>query len=75
VGAPGVPPPLLTPAALGESLSGLSWLATPDNLLSGIWAALVGSGRGLARLLGLLEHRYYLAGLVIAMIVVLLVFF
>jgi formate hydrogenlyase subunit 3/multisubunit Na+/H+ antiporter MnhD subunit len=76
--APAADPPaegVLTPAALGESLSGLSWLATPDNLLSGIWAALVGSGRGLARLLGLLEHRYYLAGLVIAMIVVLLVFF
>jgi multicomponent Na+:H+ antiporter subunit A len=62
----------LTPAALGQSLRGLAWLADPTNLYHYAWSALLGFSRSAARLLAMFEQRYYLAGLMIAVIVVVL---
>jgi NADH:ubiquinone oxidoreductase subunit 4 (subunit M) len=61
---------LLTPEALGQSLRGLAWLADPASLYHNLWSALLGLSRGAARLLAMFEQRYYLAGLMIAVIVV-----
>ena len=61
---------LLTPEALGQSLRGLAWLGNPTSLYRTIWSALLGLSRGTTRLLALFEQRYYLAGLMIAIIVV-----
>jgi hypothetical protein len=61
---------LLTPAALGQSLRGLAWLGDPASLYRAAWSGLLGLSQGIARLLALLEQRYYLAGLMIAIIVV-----
>jgi hypothetical protein len=61
---------LLTPEALGQSLRGLAWFGNPISLYRIIWGGLLGLSRGATRLLGLFEQRYYLAGLMIAVIVV-----
>jgi hypothetical protein len=61
---------LLTPEALGLSLRGLIWFADPISLYRSVWSALLGLSRGAARVLALFEQRYYLAGLMIAVIVV-----
>jgi formate hydrogenlyase subunit 3/multisubunit Na+/H+ antiporter MnhD subunit len=63
---------LLTPEALGQSLRGLAWLGSPTSLYRNIWGALLGLSRGITRLLALFEQRYYLAGLMIAVIVVIM---
>jgi hypothetical protein len=61
---------LLTPQALGQSLRGLAWLGDPTSLYRNAWGGLLRLSRGVARLLALFEQRYYLAGLMIAVIVV-----
>jgi multicomponent Na+:H+ antiporter subunit A len=61
---------LLTPEALGQSLRGLAWFGDPTSLYRNIWDGLLRLSRGIARLLALFEQRYYLAGLMIAVIVV-----
>ncbi|HET9222535.1 MAG TPA: proton-conducting transporter membrane subunit, partial [Roseiflexaceae bacterium] len=63
---------LLTPEALGQSLRGLAWFANPTSLYQLAWRALLSLSRGAARLLAMFEQRYYLAGLMIAVIVVVL---
>jgi formate hydrogenlyase subunit 3/multisubunit Na+/H+ antiporter MnhD subunit len=63
---------LLTPEALGQSLRGLAWFANPISLYQLAWRALLSLSRGTARLLAMFEQRYYLAGLMIAVIVVVL---
>lgn len=69
-GLPGVMPPI----AFGSSLAGLEVLARADVALRVLWQLLLSSGGLLQRALGLLERRYYLAGLLLAVIVVLLIF-
>jgi hypothetical protein len=61
---------LLTPEALGQSLRGLAWIADPTTLYHYAWRALLGLSRSAAHLLAMFEQRYYLAGLMIAVIVV-----
>jgi formate hydrogenlyase subunit 3/multisubunit Na+/H+ antiporter MnhD subunit len=65
-------PALLTPQALGQSLRGLVWLGDARELFRTIWAGLLGLSRGAARLLALFEQRYYLAGLMLAVIIVIM---
>jgi len=62
------------PYALAESLGGLAWLATPTAALNMGWEALLQGSQLLTRLLAQVEERYYLAGLTIALIIVVLVF-
>jgi len=64
---------LLIPQALGYSLRGLIGFGTPDGLFRGIWAVLLSFSRVATRLLSLFEQRYYLAGLTIAVIIIILV--
>jgi formate hydrogenlyase subunit 3/multisubunit Na+/H+ antiporter MnhD subunit len=68
------PQAVLAPQALGESLRGLAWLAAPTSLFARGWSGLLGVSRALRRGLALFEQRYYLAGLVIAVIVVIMLF-
>ncbi|HEU4321657.1 MAG TPA: proton-conducting transporter membrane subunit [Roseiflexaceae bacterium] len=61
-----------TPDALGESLRGLAWVGAPTGLFEGALAGLLAFSRGLRRLLALFEQRYYMAGLIVALIAVIL---
>jgi formate hydrogenlyase subunit 3/multisubunit Na+/H+ antiporter MnhD subunit len=63
---------LLVPQALGQSLQGLSALGMPDTLFRAAWAALLSLSRTIRQLLALFEQRYYLAGMLIALIVVIM---
>jgi formate hydrogenlyase subunit 3/multisubunit Na+/H+ antiporter MnhD subunit len=68
----GLNPALLTPEALGQSLRWLIWLGDPAGLFGQIWDGLLRLSRAASRLLALFEQRYYLAGLMIAIIVVIM---
>lgn len=70
MGAEGVIPP----AALGESLRGIAMVGAPDAALLWLYELIQQLSAVLSRLLALFERRYYLAGLLIAMIVVILIF-
>jgi formate hydrogenlyase subunit 3/multisubunit Na+/H+ antiporter MnhD subunit len=63
-----------TPSALGESLSGLAWAAIAPEAFARAWQALATLSRGLRRGMALFEQRYYLAGLLIAIILVIMLF-
>lgn len=60
---------VLTPRALSESLRWLAWLADPAALLTGLMNGLVALAGGLRRALSLLEQRYFIAGLVLGMVI------
>jgi formate hydrogenlyase subunit 3/multisubunit Na+/H+ antiporter MnhD subunit len=62
------------PWALGESLRGLAWMATATQGFTRAWRALLALSRGLRRSMALFEQRYYLAGLLIAVILVIMLF-
>jgi hypothetical protein len=62
------------PWALGESLSGLAWIAIAPEAFVRVWRALLALSRGLRRGMALFEQRYYLAGLLIAVILVIMLF-
>jgi hypothetical protein len=62
------------PAAFAESVSGIAWLAAPSSGLNLAWLALLQLCQMLAWLLAWIERRYYLAGLTIALIVMVLIF-
>ncbi len=62
------------PRALGESLRGLAWMAMATEAFDQSWRALLALSRGLRRTLALFEQRYYLAGLLIAVILVIMLF-
>jgi formate hydrogenlyase subunit 3/multisubunit Na+/H+ antiporter MnhD subunit len=73
VANPDAPPGgVLTPDALGESLHGLAWVATPQWLFDWLWSGLVQLSQGLNRALAPFEQRYYLAGLMIGLVIVIL---
>jgi formate hydrogenlyase subunit 3/multisubunit Na+/H+ antiporter MnhD subunit len=65
---------VVAPQALGESLGGLAWLGMATTAFAWVWAVLLRAITLLRRGLALFEQRYYLAGLVIAVIVVLMLF-
>jgi NADH:ubiquinone oxidoreductase subunit 4 (subunit M) len=73
-GAETRPQGVFAPQALGESLSRLAWLAAPVSFFAGLWSGLLGLSRALRGGLALFEQRYYLAGLLIAVIVVIMLF-
>jgi NADH:ubiquinone oxidoreductase subunit 5 (subunit L)/multisubunit Na+/H+ antiporter MnhA subunit len=60
------------PQALGESLSLLAWLAAPTRLFQRGWDAVVWLSQAIRRALALFEQRYYLAGFMIGLVVVVL---
>jgi hypothetical protein len=63
----------LTPA-LDESVSGIAWLAAPAALLNGAWSILLYLSELLSRLLMRFEGRYYMAGLMVSLIIMVLLF-
>ncbi|MEN9935897.1 MAG: hypothetical protein RLZZ387_2476 [Chloroflexota bacterium] len=65
---------IMPPAALGHSLRGLAWVGSPDVAFARLWDAVRWLSAAVGRILALFERRYYLAGLLIAMIIVILVF-
>ncbi|MFN8501469.1 proton-conducting transporter membrane subunit [Kouleothrix sp.] len=65
---------VVAPAGLGASLRALAALAAPNEAFASAWRALVLASDALRRGLALFEQRYYLAGLLIAVIVVVLLF-
>lgn len=62
----------LAPAALGEVLLPLARLARPTPLLAALWAGLQQASAGLRLLVGLFEQRYYLLGVLVALITIML---
>jgi multicomponent Na+:H+ antiporter subunit A len=62
------------PWALGESLRDLAWMAIAPEAFAQAWRALLALSRGLRRGMALFEQRYYLAGLLIAVILVIMLF-
>jgi multicomponent Na+:H+ antiporter subunit A len=65
---------VFAPHALGQSLGGLAWLGSATGVFLALWAGLLTLSRAIRRGLALLEQRYYLAGLVIALIIVIMLF-
>jgi formate hydrogenlyase subunit 3/multisubunit Na+/H+ antiporter MnhD subunit len=65
---------IIPPSALGQSLRGLAWVGAPNDLIARFWSGVQSLSAAAGRALALLERRYYLAGLLIAMIVVILIF-
>lgn len=65
---------VLPPEALGQSLRGLAWFGEARGMFEGLWAGLLGLSRLIAGGLAIFERRYYLAGLVIALLIVMLLF-
>ncbi len=63
---------VMAPDALAASLAPLAWLAAPTGLLARVWEALLALANGTRRLLGLFEQRYYIAGMIIALVVVIM---
>ncbi|MFV9506225.1 MAG: hypothetical protein AB4911_16875 [Oscillochloridaceae bacterium umkhey_bin13] len=62
----------LAPEALGSLLTPLSWLAAPGPLLSLLWTAGLRVSQGLRLVISLFEQRYYLLGVLGALIVIML---
>jgi formate hydrogenlyase subunit 3/multisubunit Na+/H+ antiporter MnhD subunit len=62
------------PWAIGESLSSLAWIAIAPEAFARAWRGLLLLSRGLRRGMALFEQRYYLAGLLIAIILVIMLF-
>lgn len=60
------------PAAIGESLSPLAWIGSPNTVFERIWAATLWASGRLSWALGFIEQRYYLAGLMVAVVAVIL---
>jgi hypothetical protein len=60
------------PQALGHALRSLAIVGDPTRLLAQFWSLFVRGADLLRQGLGLLEQRYYLAGLVIGLVVVIL---
>jgi len=65
---------IIVPAALGESLGWLASSGMATATFVGVWHGMLFGSRSLLRALLLLEQRYYLAGLLIAVIVVIMLF-
>ena len=62
------------PTALSESLRMFTWLARPSTALNMIWSGLLLISQTCIRWLRRVEDRYYIASLMVALIIVILVF-
>jgi hypothetical protein len=60
--------------ARGAAAPRLAWLAMPAETFASAWRGLLAISRGLRRGMALFEQRYYLAGLLIAVILVIMLF-
>lgn len=69
---PDEPPVALAPAALGAALRPLAWLGDPAPALRALWAGLTRASAALRLLIGLFEQRYYLLGVLGALITIML---
>jgi multicomponent Na+:H+ antiporter subunit A len=65
---------IAAPWAIGASLRDLAWMAVAPEAFAQSWRALLALSRGLRRGMALFEQRYYLAGLLIAVILVIMLF-
>jgi multicomponent Na+:H+ antiporter subunit A len=65
---------VIAPGALGESLRGLAYLAVATEAFAYAWRTLLALSRLLRRGMALFEQRYYLAGLLIAVILMIMLF-
>ena len=63
---------VIAPTGLGASLRGLGWLGAPGGLFAQIWEWLIALSRGVGWLLSFFEQRYYMAGLMLAVVAVIL---
>lgn len=70
--APEEEPVQLAGDALGRSLRPLAWLARADAPLALVWAGMLRVGRWLQIVVSVFEQRYYLLGILVALIVVML---
>lgn len=61
-------PVVLPPDALAESLTPLSWIGFPSSLADGFWYVLDLLNRGVQLALAPFEERYYLAGVLLALV-------
>ena len=62
----------LTPAALSAALRPVAWLGNPQSLLWALWAGLEQMSTALRFLMGLFEQRYYLLGMLAALVMIML---
>lgn len=62
----------VTPAAMAESMSVLTSIVKADGILAMIWHTMIRIGQAVQWLLKLGEERYYVAGLVMGLIVIVL---
>ena len=62
----------VTPIATAESMSLLTGIVKADGILHGAWQALIRIGQAIQWVLKLGEERYYVAGLVMGLIVIVL---
>ena len=62
----------VTPIATAESMSLLTGIVRADGILYGAWQALIRIGQAIQWILKLGEERYYVAGLVMGLIVIVL---
>ncbi|HMQ33964.1 MAG TPA: proton-conducting transporter membrane subunit, partial [Chloroflexaceae bacterium] len=62
----------LAPDALGAALRPLAWLADPEPLLGLAWRGLQRASEGLRFVIGLFEQRYYLLGVLAALLTIML---
>jgi formate hydrogenlyase subunit 3/multisubunit Na+/H+ antiporter MnhD subunit len=62
----------LAPDTLGKTLRPLAWLANPAPLIAGVGALLERSSELMRLLVGLFEQRYYLLGVLAALITIML---
>jgi hypothetical protein len=62
----------LPPQAAGDALRPLAWLARPTPLLRALWGGLERTSEGLRFLMGIFEQRYYLLGVLAALITIML---
>lgn len=58
--------------ALGESLRPLAWLGRADALLAAVWNGMLGISRLLQIMMSVFEQRYYLLGVLMALLTVML---
>lgn len=64
--------PVMTPDGLGESLRGLATLGAPSSVFNWLWQGMIAASRGAAWALSFFEQRFFMAGLMIAVIAVIL---
>lgn len=62
----------LAPDALGAALQPLAWLANPEPLLRALWGGLQWLSAGLRFVMGIFEQRYYLLGVLAALVIIML---